>query len=1800
MPYSYGFEDNNLATDGWTTQSIAGNTGINTEAKKTGSYGFQFYYNYNPPQYLISPELTGTENGVEVTFQYKNGSSFTETFTVGYSTTTGSVDQFTWDSPEYTAPTSWTEYQNTFPAGTKYVAIKYTANDQFKMYIDDISFMAPPSCPKPTLSSMVATTNNSATITWTPSGVNQTLFDIYWSTTNTAPTSVTTPGAANQSGTSYTISGLTASTDYYVWIRGNCGTEGSPDISGGWTSAVSFKTKCNPTDLPYSTNFDAMTTGNVPDCWTVVAGNCSVSNYGTAHSSSNHARLCNAANIVVSPAPISVEANTTQVEFYAKMIYTSYSSSYYYNGNLEVGYLTNSADASTFVAVRTLNYGSEYASYPATAIKVPMTSVPNGAVIAFRCQPSNSSTSYGWYIDDVTIDVAPSCVAVTPGATTDITSTGATLHWTTTNAATTTYTITDGDAIDVTTAAGATSHPLTGLTSGTTYSTLTITANCGGSDHSDPVNVPSFTTAYGVPFAESFGTTSLPSNWAMYTGQYNESTHTATLVSGSPWNFNTGNGVFDNHAKANIYSTGCYKWLVTPGIVMEDNVQITFDLALTKFSGSNQQVAQDNQADDKFIVLVTTDNGETWTVLRKWDNAGSSYVYNSIAYSATGQTEAIDLSAYAGQTVKIAFYGESTVSNGDNNLHIDNVNIDYIPNCAKPTGLAKSNVAAHQVDLSWTKGDAETDWDICINDNEGALVSIDENDVTITGSSVSYTLTGLDPETAYTVKVRANCGGGNGVSQWSNVVSFTTTVACPAPTSPSVLNSSITAHTAKFTWIGSNATPDYVVSYRTAAYTEGFEENFNTSSIPTGWTRYSGLVDNVVAGTETLTTVSGYWNTNSYALGSYNASLNIYGSSCKYWLVSPEINIESGYSFSFDLALTGYSSSSAASGTCADDRFVVLIYADDAWTILREWNNSGSTYVYNDIATDGEPVNDIDISGYVGKTVKFAFYGESTASGGDNDLHIDNVAVGIAHDAGTWQTVDVDDSGDDTPAAEKTLTGLVAEKKYEAKVKANCTASSDGYSDETSIVSFTTLAGNQKPTDVEVDPVTLSSSTATVSWTGNGCSDHHVSYDVYYATSDVAEVPATPAAPNLITGVTETSKTITGLDAETEYKVWVRDNCGTDGVSEWTAAVTFTTLAACPQPTAVAVSNIGTHVADVEWTGIPEYTVKYRKSAYVDGIEETFGTSLPSGWENKTGLLSAVMGGTALSSSTTQWNFGTNNGVFDNHARINIYGTSRYGWLITPTFTLPVGATMSFDLALTAYSGTLGAPATTGTDDRFVVLVYADDAWHILREWNNSGSTYVYNDIPCAATGETVDDIDISAYEGKTVKFAFYGESTQSNADNNLHIDNVIIGTPVPAGTWSTIEDVDANSTTLTGLDAGTKYDVVIEPECNTTLASDPVSFTTLALPTFNVKANNWYALSSPMHDAGQTYESVANVENLTTGTYDFLRYDEPTSTWKSQKSGGFSTLEPGRGYIYRRANDAVLKVDGEPNTGNVNVNITMDADGWNLIGNPFMVPIRLNSTYMAPSSTAVLTSSGYKLSTNGMWTVITSSTDIAVGQAVLVKATTDGTLTLRPSASKSVSAAEEESNKGIVFSVSNDVFTDVAIVRFSSEEGLPKIGHLNPEAPMLSIDGYAIANLNEGTESFPMSFSGNGEYTLTVSGNTNVTGYLHLVDRATGRDIDLLSTPSYSFTGSPVSDRFTVKLTPDANEGSSTSRFAIFDGNSLIVNGEGTLEVYDVMGRRLMSAEVTGSEYRIPGSDLHTGVYVLRMNGNSQKIVIK
>ena len=141
---SEGFESNSLATNGWTT-SNPGSSGIYSGAKKTGSYGYRFYYySSGGPRYLISPELTIPSNASDITLSFYHASYSTnygdEKFKVGYSTTTNSTDAFTWSDEQIDNSTDWKEYtDNTIPKGTKYIAIQYTSGNAYYLFVDDIN-----------------------------------------------------------------------------------------------------------------------------------------------------------------------------------------------------------------------------------------------------------------------------------------------------------------------------------------------------------------------------------------------------------------------------------------------------------------------------------------------------------------------------------------------------------------------------------------------------------------------------------------------------------------------------------------------------------------------------------------------------------------------------------------------------------------------------------------------------------------------------------------------------------------------------------------------------------------------------------------------------------------------------------------------------------------------------------------------------------------------------------------------------------------------------------------------------------------------------------------------------------------------------------------------------------------------------------------------------------------------------------------------------------------------------------------------------------------------------------------------------------------------------------------------------------------------------------------------------------------------------------------------------------------------------------------------------------------------------
>ena len=237
LPYSYGFEDNNLATDGWILSgSTSSSTKIYSENDAPeGSYLFKFHYSERNA-YLISPLLSGTGNGVEVSFQYMrntSSSSYQEQFQVGYTTDENVTDptEFTYGGTVYSG-TSWLTYENSFPANTKRIAIKYIYIDGMYLRLDDFHFNLPASCPKPIDLVCTAYTATTATLSWTENGTATNWVIEYADNAN-----FTGAQTANASGTpSKQLTGLTAEQTYYARVKADCG---GGDQSG-WSNTCEF------------------------------------------------------------------------------------------------------------------------------------------------------------------------------------------------------------------------------------------------------------------------------------------------------------------------------------------------------------------------------------------------------------------------------------------------------------------------------------------------------------------------------------------------------------------------------------------------------------------------------------------------------------------------------------------------------------------------------------------------------------------------------------------------------------------------------------------------------------------------------------------------------------------------------------------------------------------------------------------------------------------------------------------------------------------------------------------------------------------------------------------------------------------------------------------------------------------------------------------------------------------------------------------------------------------------------------------------------------------------------------------------------------------------------------------------------------------------------------------------------------------------------------------------------------------------------------------------------------------------
>lgn len=458
------------------------------------------------------------------------------------------------------------------------------------------------------------------------------------------------------------------------------------------------------TSLPWSEYFDDPETTLYPDMtlgWNVILESTNTASFVKVYNYSsftdpNHARFYNgddtdaSSNFILVTPRTQLDATDTRLRFFADG---------YADDQLIIGYMTDPNDATTFVEVETVDLETDYTQHT-----VDLSSIATAGYyhLAFK---ANFFDEYNYiYLDNVTWETIPT-TPVFNATPTDLdfddvamNSISAAQTVEVRNTGVGDLIITDVQIVG----AEADQFMLNVIdelndTITTDYTDfLTVEASVNptyeGIIQADIEFTDIDMNTYTVPLiANSIDATMYPDTlvdfedavpplfWSKYSGLLSEGmTLTETTDGWFADDFSNDPTNYTQAATINIWTTTTNYWMVTSPIDLGDGttpVMLEFDLSATPYSTTGE--AQDAE-DDRFAVVISTDNGVTWemaNVLRIWDNQGSEYVYDEIP-NGDGTHVEIALSEYSG-LVKIGLYGESTESNGDNNVFVDDFIIRY-------------------------------------------------------------------------------------------------------------------------------------------------------------------------------------------------------------------------------------------------------------------------------------------------------------------------------------------------------------------------------------------------------------------------------------------------------------------------------------------------------------------------------------------------------------------------------------------------------------------------------------------------------------------------------------------------------------------------------------------------------------------------------------------------------------------------------------------------------------------------------------------------------------------------------------------------------------------------------------------------------------------------------------------------------------------------------------------------------------------------------------------------------------------
>ena len=630
---------------------------------------------------LVSPMLSDLNNTKRIVFQvYEDDSgsdliigtmsdpSDATTFTTVHTIAHADMTQDIWEEHIVNF--------NTFIGTDKFIAFKHGLGSTYdRIYLDDFVYEEIPACVSPTVLNVNNVTTISAQLNWTASASTGAV-DYNW---EIQPQGTAQGGAtpiANGTGASSGVvaTGLSANTNYDLFVQTNCGSDSSV-----WEGPFTFSTSCAAVTAPYLQNFDATTAPAVDVCWTILEEISGTTNefirtstaYPNAYSANNSIKMFNSNSttgdlIFVSPE-FSDFDNNKRIVFYA---YDKDNGS-----DLVIGTMSDPSDVSTFTAYQTITFASMGDDVWEEHIVNFDTYVGTDNYVAFK-HGANSNYDY-LLIDDFIYEEIPSCLIPTNITLSNVTADSVQLNWTnstSTNASTYNWEIqlqgiAQGSVAPVASGTASMSGVVaSGLSASTDY-TLYVQTNCGTIDGNSTWNNLDFNTPCAVvtPNHIQDFSTFLPNCWEQATD--GTPTTGPSGLGTSQWqaeefaHVGSGLGAVD----INLYHFNRREWLLSPYFDLSaGNYQISLDVALTSYNNTSP----DNMGSDDEVQLLYTEDGTTWINITTWNTSNQP--------STAGQTFTTPLLSTATNVRFAIWANDGTVNDSeDYDFHIDN----FIINC---------------------------------------------------------------------------------------------------------------------------------------------------------------------------------------------------------------------------------------------------------------------------------------------------------------------------------------------------------------------------------------------------------------------------------------------------------------------------------------------------------------------------------------------------------------------------------------------------------------------------------------------------------------------------------------------------------------------------------------------------------------------------------------------------------------------------------------------------------------------------------------------------------------------------------------------------------------------------------------------------------------------------------------------------------------------------------------------------------------------------------------------------------------